>query len=130
MMNRQDIYLEAYDWAVTVYYFVAAHDVYAVMSHLKRIGCKGEDLSKSWLNLTSGKEDTGLTYSDYQGRRSVIVVGKASSYGEFMNSLSHEIHHLSVHIAEANGLDLKGEEVCYIDGRATQKVFESPVYPI
>lgn len=126
-MNRQYLYLKGYDWAVTVYYPVTARCVDVIMSHLHSIGCRGDDLMTAWRNLSSGKWDTGLTYSDYKGGRSVVVVGVATTFGELMNSVSHEIHHLSVHIAEANDLDLRGEEVCYIDGKLTQLVYETPI---
>lgn len=126
MMNKQRFYLRQYDWVVTVYYSVTPDVVHLVMRNLIALGCSGEDLFTSWRNISSGRPDTGLTFSNYEYRSSLLVVGHASSFGELMNSVSHEIHHLSVHIAEAYGLDLKGEEICYIDGKATQMIFETP----
>lgn len=124
-MIKQQFHLRNYDWVVTFYYDVSAHDFYAVMNHLHVIGCKGENFVTAWNNINKGCCDRGLTYSDFGGKQSVVVVGEASTFGELMNSLSHEIHHLSVHIAQSNDLDLAGEEVCYIDGEVTQRVFEA-----
>lgn len=126
-MNSQRLYMNQYGWVVTVYYPVTALCVHPIMLHLKSLGCSGDALVMAWRNLSSGKFDTGLTFSNFGRRRSVMVVGKASNFGELMNSLSHEIHHLSVHMAQTFGLDLSGEEVCYIDGKATQLVFETPM---
>lgn len=126
-MNSQRLHIRQYGWVVTVYYPVTPLCVRPIMKHLVSLGCSGDALVMSWRNLSSGKFDTGLTFSNFLRRSSVMVVGKASSFGELMNSLSHEIHHLSVHMAQAYGLDLSGEEVCYMDGKATQLVFETPL---
>lgn len=127
-MIKAEYSLRQYDWAVTFYFNVTAHDLHAVMHHLWSIGCRGEDFRTAWNNVNKGCCNRGLTYSDYDGKRSIVVVGEASTFGELMNSLSHEIHHLSVHIAQSNLLDLAGEEVCYIDGEVTQMVFEDITY--
>lgn len=126
-MNKQTFHLNEYDWAVTLYYNVAAQDFYAVMSHLWLSGCRGDDFRSAWNNVNKGCCNRGLTYSNFESKESIVIVGKASSFGELMNSLSHEIHHLSVHIALANDLELDGEGVCYIDGSITQMVFEIPI---
>ena len=126
-MIKQQFHLRDYDWVVTFYYSVSAQDFYRVMCHLHRIGCRGEAFRIAWNNVNKGCCNLGLTYSDYIGKQSVVVVGEPSSFGQLMNSLSHEIHHLSVHIAIAHGLDLAGEEVCYIHGDVTQRVFELPI---
>ena len=123
-MIKQQFHLRMYDWVVTFYYNVTAQHFYEVMFHLKAVGCEGNNFITAWNNINKGCCNRGLTFSDYEGRQSIVVVGEASTFGELMNSLSHEIHHLSVHIAQSNGLDLAGEEVCYIDGEVTQRVFE------
>lgn len=127
-MIKSEYSLRQYDWAVTFYFNVTAHDSHAVMHHLWSIGCRGEDFRTAWNNVSKGCYNRGLTYSDYDDKRSIVIVGESSTFGELMNSLSHEIHHLSVHIAQANLLDLAGEEVCYIDGEVTQMVFEDITY--
>lgn len=119
------IHLCKYDWVVTFYFSVSTHEFLPVMRHLWMVGCRDDDFVSAWNNVNKGCCNRGLTYSSYSGKESVVVVGEASSFGELMNSLSHEIHHLSVHIAQAFGLDLAGEEVCYIDGEVTQRVFEA-----
>lgn len=66
-------------------------------------------------NLKSGKLDTGLTYSNALRRESVVVISRTSSALEFLQSLTHELGHLSCHIAECYGIGLGGEEVRYIN---------------
>lgn len=124
-MNRQQFHIRDYDWVVTFYHGVSAQDFMYVMGHLFYIGCRGEQFRTAWNNVNKGCCNRGLTYSDFVGRQSIVVIGEASGFGQLMNSLSHEIHHLSVHIATADGIDLAGEEVCYIHGDVTQRLFDS-----
>ena len=124
-MIKQQFHLKDYDWVVTFYFNVSAQEFYEVMYHLWMAGCRGHYFVTAWNNVNKGCCNRGLTFSDFVGQQSIVVVGQASSFGELMNSLSHEIHHLSVHIASSNGFDLAGEEVCYIDGEVTQRVFDS-----
>ena len=56
-------------------------------------------------------------------RKSVIVISVASSASQFVNSMFHEVHHLSCHIADQLGYDLMGEDVCYLSGEIAEKMF-------
>lgn len=67
-------------------------------------------------NLRQSRLNRGLTYSNIALRRSVMVVGAASSASECANSLVHELHHLVAHICEGSNVDLSSEEACYLAG--------------
>lgn len=84
------------------------------MECLGEIGCDRESLGRAYENLTSGKLDTGLTYTNHARRESVVVIAKTSTALEFLLSLEHEFGHLACHIAKYYGFDLAGEEVRYI----------------
>ena len=45
-------------------------------------------------------------------QRSLIVIGKTTSNREMVNTIVHEANHLKSHIATADNIDEKGEEVC------------------
>ena len=38
--------------------------------------------------------NTGLTYSNFFLRRSVMVIGKTTSRNQFINTVTHEVYHL------------------------------------
>jgi predicted SprT family Zn-dependent metalloprotease len=61
-------------------------------------------------------KDTGLTYSSPEYRSSVAVVYKATSFKEFVNTLSHEVAHICAHITKAFVIKLTEEEFCYMLG--------------
>lgn len=84
------------------------------MSNLKRIGCDGEYMRSAYINLSENKLNSGLTYTSYIMRETVLVVALSSSAKEFHKALMHEIRHLQSHIATAYNIDEKSEEVCYL----------------
>jgi len=61
-------------------------------------------------------QNTGFTYSNADMRRSVMVIGPATSGEEFFNSLIHEMLHLASHIADHYGYSMTGESFAYLIG--------------
>lgn len=120
-MIRQQFQLDRADgWIVTCYYAVTHYEVDEIMGALERAGAKGKNLESAYYNLTSGKLNTGLCYSGKD--ESVLVISVTSSGRQFANSAFHEVHHLATQIAGVLGMDLKGEEVCYLAGEIGQKM--------
>lgn len=113
-MIRQTFNLPKYDWQVCVYYAVTGYNIGEIMNSLIRIDCTGDDLDSAHASLSSGKMDTGLTFSNERKGKTVIVIQMTSSTKEFLKSLRHEVGHLSTHISEAYGIDPYGEEIQYI----------------
>ena len=123
-MIRQQFDISKYDWKVEVYYAVDCYYTDEIMGKLYDIGCRGDDLQTAYENLSAGKPDTGLTYSNYGTRQTVMVIGITSSAAQFQNSYDHERKHLEAHIAAALGIDPWGEEICYLSGEIGQLMFE------
>ena len=123
-MIRQQFDISIYDWKVEVYYAVDCYYTDEIMGRLYDIGCRGDDLQTAYENLSAGKPDTGLTYSNYGTRQTVMVIGITSSATQFQNSYDHERKHLEAHIAAALGIDPWGEEICYLSGEIGQLMFE------
>lgn len=72
-MIVQDFYIPKYDWIVKVYYAVTTYWTSDILCALHRIGCRGEDFKQAYRNLSSGVLNTGLTYSNFEDRETVIV---------------------------------------------------------
>lgn len=119
-MIRQRFRLDRYDWDITVYYSVHGYFVDEIMGHLQRLGMSGAKLGKAYKSLSSGRLDTGLTYVG--DGEAVCVIGKASGASEYANSIQHEVMHLAIFIAMAEGIPLDDEEVCYIGGEIAKKM--------
>ena len=122
-MIVQDFYIERYDWHVRVFYAVTIYWVWPIIKELRRIGCVGEKLETAYSNLSSGNLNTGLTYSNFERRETVMVIAKTSSPEQFQNSFDHEKGHLCRHISQTFGIDPYGEEEQYLQGYIGQKMF-------
>ena len=124
VMIRQVFDIPQYGWNVTVYYAVTGYDVGRIMQELERLGCGGDDLKRAYRNLTSGERNIGITYSNTEERRTLVVIGKTSSAAQFQNSLDHEKGHLCRHISQVFGIDPYGEDAEYLAGYVGQRMFE------
>ncbi len=118
--QRIEIMVRGKPWHITAFYPITCYHVKEIMAALYAIDCNPADLRKAHRNLSSGQLNNGLTFSNYPLRETVTVFSKAAGPAHYFNTIVHELHHLSVHIAKVNGFDLEGEEVCYIDGDIAQ----------
>jgi len=80
-------------------------------------------LRKAYHVMEDNKTDTGFAYSNPDSRMAVVVVGPTSSGGEFVNTLTHEIYHVAVAIAESIGVELDSETPAYISGDTLKSLF-------
>lgn len=122
-MITQDFYLPKYGWHVRTYYAVTTYWRGRILRDLYHIGCRGEQLDRARRNLTDGFRNTGLTYTNFEARETVMVISLTSSPAEFLNSWEHEKKHLARHIEQACGIDPYSEEAAYLEGSIAQKMF-------
>lgn len=110
-------------WRITVFLPLTRYHVEEILDTLKSIDISEENLATARENLTSGRVNNGFTFSNSGKRETVSVWAVCTSPAMYFNLIVHELHHLSVHIATANGLDLEGEDVCYIHGDTAQHLW-------
>lgn len=124
-MIHQRIYIEDYgNWLVDIYYGVTHFEVDEIMENLYDIGCDSMSARRAYDNITSGDLNTGLTYSNYAKKQSVIVIGVSENMEQFFNSLVHEFLHLTAHISTVFKLDMYSESVCYLIGSISQLAYK------
>lgn len=123
-MIKQNIYLEDYDWRCIVYYDSCESDAGFILDSLRAIGCDGSDMMKAWSNLSDGKRNTGLTFSNTKSRCSVVVISKTTSASEFQDTFDHEKGHLSMHISKAVGIEPFSEDFQYLNGKIGHEMFK------
>lgn len=121
-MLRQRIYIPRYHWEVVVYYESDWRDAWEILDEMDATDVDEKTFRKAAENLNGGLVDTGLTYSNMDARKSIIVLSKASSKAEFANTWFHEVMHCAVHIAKANGLDYEGESIAYVGGELARSM--------
>lgn len=127
---KQHLNIDKYDWDVTIYYTVDKNEKEEIMTEMYKMNCDGKVLNSIRNNVENAVEDTGFTYSNYSKKRSVLVIHKASSIGEFINTFEHEKNHLEMHICEAMDINPYSEEAAHMSGDIAQLIIEKILYSI
>lgn len=127
---RQHFKMDKFDWGITIYYTVDDTQKSEILKKLEDMKCTKETLESISRNLEKAKEDTGFTYSNYEKQCSIIVIHKASSIGEFINTFEHEKNHLEMHICEALDINPYSEEAALLSGDLAQMILEKALYSI
>lgn len=124
-MIRSECYIRVNDepWRVIIFLPVTGYHVDEIMDALLALDINEENYMDAAENLRSGRVNNGLTFSNAEHRATVSVWAMATSPAQYFNLIVHELHHLSVQIATSNGLDLEGEDVCYINGDIAQYLY-------
>lgn len=122
-MKRQVIHIPEYEWTAYVYYDTTQYDTDEVLNKLYSLGCSEKGILRTRKQLLGGGYNNGFTYSNRSLKQSVVSLGRASEFAQFLNSFVHELQHLSTHIAQANGINLDGEEICYLSGWIAQEMY-------
>lgn len=71
--------------------------------------------------MASCQMNCGFTYTNSYRKRAVVLIGPTTNGSEFVNTLSHELYHLSVAIADSLGIDLLGERPAYMIGETMRE---------
>lgn len=123
-MIRQKITLPDYDnWTIYAYYATTRYAVDEIMERLWEIGMDANNAIQAFENLSMGNLNTGLCYSNYSMRKSVLVIALTSSPAEFINSWHHELEHLESHIGKVFNLDPTGEDIAYLSGELAMEMY-------
>lgn len=123
-MIRCELYTLRCDWSVTVFFAINEYWTDEIMEELWYLGIDAQKAKKAYENLSSGELNTGLCYSNYQKRKSVVVISKTTTADELFNSTLHEFKHLSSHIAKACDLEETGEEIAYATGELAHDMWK------
>ena len=98
---RQNFKIKKYNWSIVIYYTVNEAEKKEIIDMLEGLNCDSRTLDSIKRNLSNAELDTGFAYSSYDKQCSIVVIHKASSIGEFINTFEHEKNHLEMHICEA-----------------------------
>lgn len=70
------------------------------------------------------KPNTAYTLSIPHERTTVIVTSSVTSKMEFLNSISHELQHATVHICDTDNIEYSSEQAGYIQGEIGEQLYE------
>lgn len=122
-MRRQEIRLDKYQWNVVIFFDYTSADSEYLCQRLTDIGCAGDALINAYEHFLKGGEECGLTYSNISERKSIVAIGKSHGKASMVNTLGHELLHVVAHVCEADGIDMMGEEACYLMGTLCEKIY-------
>lgn len=123
-MITQEFYLSDYDWSIKVYYAVDTYYKDDVLLDLFELNPNVTDYFKAKALLEECKYNEGFTYTNYDLKRTLVIIGLSSSPEEFQDVLDHEKGHLVMHISKYYEIDPYGEELQYLSGSISKKMFE------
>ena len=129
-MIVDEFILKKYDWHCKVYYAVDCYYVTEIISDMYDIGCDGDMLRAAYENINSGSLNTGVTYSNFLKRETVMVIALTSSAKEFAKSWRHECGHMATHICQALDINPYGEEIQYIGDDIIEETWDYAKSPL
>ena len=120
IMIERFFHIKKYDWNVTIYYNATCDDAEEILNILNFF-----EINKSLKKEVGGilyrcLPNVGFTYTNTFLKETVIVIGQASSFDEFLNTLTHENMHSVMHITESYNISPYSEEPCYLLGELIQ----------
>lgn len=111
-------------WVVDFVFATERYDVDGILSCLYDAGAPRWAMDDAEELMSSGDFNTGFTYANPGNRRAVVVIGPTTSGAEYIDTLTHEIHHLAVAIASELGIDLESETPAYLAGDSARALAE------
>lgn len=86
-----------------------------VAEALADLGCPDDDINDVWHNMTK-EWNRGYTWSNPARRRSITLIGRATSWPEFFDTVMHETGHIVDEIMMAYDIMDYGEPPAYTQG--------------
>lgn len=123
-MIIQEIYLPEYRWKVKVYYAVNQYYAEDILQELLKYNPTVKEYNKVMETMYNYEYNTGFTFTDYNQKQSLVIIGLTTSSAEFQNTFDHEKGHLAMHIAQYYNIDPYGEKFQYLTGDIGKKLFK------
>lgn len=127
---KQNFKFDKYNWTIIIYYTTNNEEKQEIIDILEGYNCVDSTLESIKINLNNATLDTGFTYSSYSKQCSIIVIHRASSIGEFINTFEHEKNHLEMHMCEALDINPYSEKAAHLSGDLAQLILEESLCTI
>lgn len=109
------------EWLVTVCYDVKPEDLTTVAYLMGRMGASEQNTTEALENLSGF--NGGVTYTPFERRESLVLIGRADSPVQFFNTVIHEVDHVQDHVCKYYGCRLGTEEAAYLQGYIGGRLF-------
>lgn len=122
-MEHFQVHLGKYDWSIDVFTDVTCNSLYDVIPQSDTLRHNSSYCGNIYRKLRTCGTDTGFTCTDTVMGESVIIISRTSSFWEFVDTLFHEISHLSIHLYKIFNMSTE-EDYCYINGYIGKTICE------
>lgn len=117
------VILPKQNWEIHLYIDAAPQYARLILQDMENMGVGGAVIRRAYDNLVrKWKKNTGITVSKRKARRSVTVISGQTSLREFLNTYSHELNHLEMHIGKACGYNPYSEEASMLSGDMSSRI--------
>ena len=127
-MIEQNMNIREIGWSLRIFYCPKTSSQRSiVLQCLYDAGRTGKNYRRAMALLNSGALNIGLTYTNKDERKTIIVIGCSSDIAEFVNTLTHEINHFIEHVMEALHIQSGTEDEAYFTGEFYEILFRDAV---
>lgn len=110
------------DWIVDFLFTVSRYDEEGILACLYDMDAPYDVMVRANRIMERNNPNCGFTYTNPRMKRALVVIGHTTSGAEYINTLVHEVYHLTVAIASERGDDLEGEVPAYIAGDTVDRL--------
>lgn len=128
MIRHFTVPLVKYNWTVGVFIGATCGNFKDIVEQSQVLRSDSSYCGSVYRRLKTCGTNTGFTCTDADMGESVIIISEVSSLLEFIDTLFHEISHLTIHLYRIYGMGTE-EDYCYLNGYIGKticgKLFES-----
>lgn len=77
-MLNYNFNIKNYNWNVEVYYYITHFEIDDIDNKLRELACKGKNYEVCMDNIINNSLNTGMIYSNYNKRKSIIVIANTT----------------------------------------------------
>ena len=114
------------DWWVMASLGVDDGDLRDVYEGLRSVGLPERKVREVCDALS--EPNNGYTYTDYDGKYTLIYASRATSAEQMFDTIEHELNHAVEHIGTYYGVDPKSEEASYLAGELGRLLWPAAAY--
>ena len=114
------------DWWVMASLGVDDGDLRDVYEGLRSVGLPERKVREVCDALS--EPNNGYTYTDYDGKYTLIYASRATSAEQMFDTIEHELNHAVEHISTYYGVDPKSEEASYLAGELGRLLWPAAAY--
>lgn len=114
------------DWWVMATLGVDDGDLRDVYEGLRSVGLSERKVCEVCDALS--EPNNGYTYTDYDGKYTLIYASRATSAEQMFDTIEHELNHAVEHISSYYGVDPKSEEASYLAGELGRLIWPAAAW--